>query len=159
MLWIVRPYLEPVSIIFTCLVFKSLLIFSVIWWKNMVKCNLLAKLQLLLTEKPSAIWLFAVRQPILCYLSVSPDACSTPIFLLLVPYQQYRSTELRKTVLCAAQMSIHIQNSLLYVYGIILNGSIWLFGALSEGKFITVLYCSYYARYWVSAWICIAHNR
>ena len=125
----------------------------------MVKCNLLAKLQLLLTEKPSAIWLFAVRQPILCYLSVSPDACPTPIFLLLVLYQQYRSTELRKTVLCAAQMSIHIQNSLLYVYGIILNGSIWLFGALSEGKFITVLYCSYYARYWVSAWICIAHNR
>jgi len=36
-------------------------------------------------------------------------------------------------------MSIHIQNSLLYIYGIILNGSIWLFGAMYEGKFLSSL--------------------
>ena len=38
---------------------------------------------------------------------------------------------------CLFQMSIHIQNGLLYVFGIILNGSIWLFGAVYEGKFLS----------------------
>jgi len=34
------------------------------------------------------------------------------------------------------QMSIHIQNGLLYTFGIILNGSIWLFGAAYESMYV-----------------------
>jgi len=42
-------------------------------------------------------------------------------------------TKQHAVYLLLLQMSIHVQNSMLYVFGVILNGSIWVFGTLSGG--------------------------